>query len=254
MKKIFFISGTKGGTGKTTLALNASVLLAYLWRESAHYPVVYLDLTPGVGTAALILLGDIMAPWGRPSLSDYIAGRLAEPLRAFYIRRWSTERGAFQIVFSYLSQDSPLSRRLLEQISSVVESRLRPKVMVIDMPPLSSETPVAGLVDFLVPVVTPDITAIETTRRYLDIVGGGRLRPVLNMYIPGYHVSVMHSMPWEKVVEDAFGEQPHVIPYDKLIQAARQALEVEVLKLRPAESPAVKAIIDYAKYLAARLG
>lgn len=122
------------------------------------------------------------------------------------------------------------------------------------MPPLSSETPVAGLVDFLVPVVTPDITAIETTRRYLDIVGGGRLRPVLNMYIPGYHVSVMHSMPWEKVVEDAFGEQPHVIPYDKLIQAARQALEVEVLKLRPAESPAVKAIIDYAKYLAARLG
>lgn len=254
MKKILFMSGTKGGTGKTTLALNTAVLLAYMWREAAPYPVVYLDLTPGVGTAALILLGDIMATWGRPSLSDYIAGRLAEPLRAFYIRRWNTERGAFQIVFSYVNEGPLPPRRLLEQISSVVESRLRPRAMVIDMPPLTSEVPVAGLVDFLVPVVTPDITAIETTKRYLDVVGGSRLRPVLNMYIPGYNFSVVHAMPWEKVVESTFGEQPHVIPYDKLVQATRQALEVEVLKLRPAESPAVRSIIEYAKYLAARLG
>ncbi|MCU7787452.1 ParA family protein [Pyrobaculum sp. 3827-6] len=254
MKKIIFLSGTKGGTGKTTLALNTSVLLSYLWREATHYPVVYVDLTPNVGTAALILLGDVLASWGRPSLSDYVAGRLAEPLRAFYIRRWNTEKGAFQIVFTFMTQDVPLSRRQLEYVFSVVESRLRPRLLVVDTPPLASDSPVAGLVDYVVPVVTPDVTAIEATRRYQDAVGGARLKPVLNMYIPSYPISVLHSAPWEKVVENAFGEPPHVVPYDKLVQAVRQALEVEVLKLKPAESPAVKAIVEYARYLSTRVG
>jgi hypothetical protein len=45
-----------------------------------------------------------------------------------------------------------------------------------------------------------------------------------------------------------------VIPFDKLLQAARQALEVEVLKLRPGESPGVKALVEYARYLAATVG
>jgi hypothetical protein len=58
-------------------------------------------------------------------------------------------------------------------------------------------------------------------------------------------------MPWELVIEKTLGERPHVIPFDKLLQAARQALEVEVLKLRPGESPGVKALVEYARYLAA---
>jgi ATPases involved in chromosome partitioning len=79
MKKLIFLSGTKGGTGKTTLALNSAVLLAYLWRDVAHYPVAFLDLTPNVGTAALVLLGDPLATWGRPSLSDFAAGGSQTP-------------------------------------------------------------------------------------------------------------------------------------------------------------------------------
>ncbi|MEZ0320153.1 MAG: ParA family protein [Pyrobaculum sp.] len=253
MKKLLFMSGTKGGTGKTTLALNASVLLSYLWRETAAYPVVLIDLTPNVGTATLALLGDSAAAWGRPSLSDYLTGKLADPLRAFYLRKWATDKGPFQLVFAYMYEDVPVTRRHLEHISSTVATRLRPRVVIFDMPPLSQSSPVAGLVDYVVPVVTPDVSAIETTKHYLSVVGGTKLRPVLNMYIPEYSISVLHTAPWEKVVEEAFGEPPHIIPFDKLLQAARQALEIETLKLRPWESPAVRAIVEYVKYLASKL-
>jgi hypothetical protein len=61
-------------------------------------------------------------------------------------------------------------------------------------------------------------------------------------------------MPWELVVEKTLGERPHVIPFDKLLQAVRQALEIEVLKLKPGESPGVKAIVNYARYLSTTLG
>jgi MinD-like ATPase involved in chromosome partitioning or flagellar assembly len=254
MKKVLFLSGTKGGTGKTTLTLNSAVLLAYLWRNAAHYPVALIDLTPNIGTAALILLGGPPTAWGRFSLSDYVAGRVADPLKTFYIRRWNTERGVFQLVFAYMAQNVPLTRRHLEYVIQTVESRLKPKVLFFDALPLSADSPLVGLVDYVVPVVTPDVSSIETTKTYVEIIGGKRLKPVLNMYIPDYYMSVVHGMPWELVVEKTFGEQPHVIPFDKLLQAVRQALEIEVLKLRPGESPGVKAIVEYARYLSTKLG
>lgn len=250
MKSIIFISGAKGGTGKTTLMINVAVMLAYMWRDAAVYPVALLDLTPGIGTAALILLGDHLSAWGRPSLSDYLAGKMADPLRAFYLRRWETEKGRFQIVFAYVTYEAPLAKRQLEVVINTIATRLKPKAVFIDAPPQTPSSPLVGLVDYIVPVVTPDISAIEAARSFLESTGVKKLKPVMNMYIPEYAVSAIHGVPWEIVVEKMLGDRPHVIPYDKALQAARQALEIESLKLRPYESPALKAIAEYAKYLA----
>lgn len=247
MKKLVFISGAKGGTGKTTLTVNAAVLLAYLWRDRARYPVALLDLTPRIGTAAMLLAGDPAAIANVPSLADYFSGKLADPLYAFYLRRWHTERGDFQVVFTFTTSDQ-FTRRHLELVLMSLETRLSPLVALLDMPPLASPASVAGLVDYVVPVVTPDPSAIETTRAYLALLGGKRLRPILNLHMPEW-LDPIKMAPWEETVRTALGEKPHVIPYDRLFQAARQALEVESLKLRLDESPALRALVDYVRYL-----
>lgn len=251
MKKLAFVSGAKGGTGKTTLTVNAAVLLAYLWRDRAKYPVALLDLTPRIGTAAMLLAGDPAAIANAPSLADYFSGKLTDPLYAFYLRRWQTDRGDFQVVFAFTTSDQ-FSRRQLELVLRALEARLSPMVALLDMPPLTSAASVAGLLDYVVPVVTPDPSAIETTRAYLSLLGGKALRPVLNLHTPEWLDPVKMS-PWEETVGAALGERPHVIPYDRLFQASRQAMEVESLKLRIDESPALRALVDYVRYLEAQL-
>lgn len=251
MKTLAFVSGLKGGTGKTTMAVNAAAALSYALRDKARYPVVLLDITPGVGTAAMLLFGSHKID--APSLTDYLDGRLLDPLQAFYLRRWQTPAGEFHLVFSFLGGDVGVSRRALEALLGQLDARLKPLLVVLDAPPMGRGAPVQGLTDYVVPIVSPDASAIATAAAAAKSLGGKRLKPILNMHIKDYAVAGVYGKDWPDIVKEAFGEEPHVVPFDPLFEASRQALEIESLKLSARESPALASLLEYLRYLLAQL-
>ncbi len=252
MKTIAFISGLKGGTGKTTLAVNTAVVLAYSLRKRARFPVVLIDMTPGIGTAAMLFMGVYNAP-GVTSLSEYFDGKFADPLQSFYLRRWQLQQDEFNVVFSFFNKPVPLSARLLGALLRQIEARLNPLALILDSPPTGYDSALSGLLDFVVPVVTPDMSSITTAAGVVKVLGGKALRPVLNMYVEGHDVAPIYGQNWPAIVREHFGEEPHVIPADPLFEIARQALEIESLKLRPEESPGLASMLAYMRYLMAQL-
>lgn len=252
MKTIAFISGLKGGTGKTTLAVNAAVVLSYSLRKKTRFPVVLIDMTPGVGTAAMLFLGTHSAQ-GFASLSEYFDGKLVDVLQSFYLRRWQLQQDEFNVVFAFFNKPTVLSARLLSVLIKQIEARLNPLALILDSPPTGHDTVLSGLLDFVVPVVTPDISSIATAAGVAKALRGKTLRPVLNMYVEGYDVTPIYGRDWPAIVRDHFGEEPHIIPADPSFEAARQALEIESLKLRPEESPGLAAMLAYMRYLATQL-
>jgi hypothetical protein len=75
------------------------------------------------------------------------------------------------------------------------------------------------------------------------------LKPILNMLDSRHPVDVVTGLPWVEVVRRHMGMEPHVVPYDELLMASRQALEIESLKLTPMESPPLGSIFKYVDYL-----
>jgi len=126
-------------------------------------------------------------------------------------------------------------------------------VAILDSPPAGYDWGAAGLLDFTVPVVTPDMSSIISTAGVAKIVGGRVLRPIINMYVKDHDVAGVYGRNWPDMVRDMFGEEPHIIPADPLFEASRQALEIESLKLRPEESQGLAALLSYIRYLASQL-
>ncbi len=259
MRVLAVTSGSKGGTGKSTVLLNVAVTHAYWFKDSHTYPAVFVDLNMDVGSATMLLLGSPTAWRDARSIVDFLQGRLGDPISAFYVKKWSTEDGDIRLVFSPSKPTGGtmyLSLGALRQVLNALERSLNPLAVYVDLPPLSPGHPleaVFGHVDYVVPVSTPDYPSLEAVHHFVSYVrdryGASVAKPVLNMFSIDRDIEPVTGEKWAALASRILGEDPHVVPYDELFLVARAALEIEVLKLSPHESPGVRALIGYADYL-----
>ena len=259
MRVLAVTSGSKGGTGKSTLLLNVAVTHAYWFRDSYTYPAVFIDLNLDVGSATILLLGSPTAWRDTRSLVDFLQGRLGDPISAFYVKKWATEDGEIRLVFTPSRPTGSsvyLSQTAFRQVLGALERALHPLAVYVDLPPISPGHPleaVFGNVDYVLPVATPDYSSLEAVSHFVaylkDRYGVPMAKPVLNMFSIDRDVEPVTGEKWASLASKVLGEDPHVVPYDELFLVARAAMEIEVLKLSPEESPGVKALIRYADYL-----
>jgi septum site-determining protein MinD len=257
---ILITSGTKGGTGKTTLAVNMAVVLAYELRNKAQYPVVLLDLGLDSGTATMLLLGDVRAeiPY---TLADYLMGRIPDPLSTLYVKTWQVGDETFRLVFTASISQYPgqvrIDRYLLRGLLNAIAA-VSPLYVIIDPPALGLSydvlTTLLEVSNNVVLVAVPDHSSVRAISNVVNLmrelkVENKLLRPILNMLNIKYPVDASTGLPWTKLVRDVVNIEPHVVPYDELFPIVRQALEIESLKLSFYESPALDSIFKYVDYL-----
>lgn len=247
------ISGTKGGTGKTTMTVNLAVLAAYMLRNSSPYPVVMLDLGIDNGTASKVILGSLTKV--NNTLSDYLIGKVNNPLYTLYLKSWVMGNDEMRLVFSVPGSNVeglPLFK--LRYVIKAVIEYLKPILLMIDTPSVGFSRQFLELVvnesTHVIPVTTTDHSAIESTISLIGFIKGIKgnieiLPPILNMFDYRYPIDPVTGKEWTKIIEEYVGTKPYTVAYDRLFYIVRQATEVEVLKLNPSESPALRDIIKY---------
>ncbi|MGC8543110.1 MAG: AAA family ATPase [Vulcanisaeta sp.] len=260
MKTILITSGTKGGTGKTTIATNMAVVLAYELRNKAQYPVVLVDLGLDSGTATMLLLGDIreQMPY---TLADYFAGKVPDPLSTLYVKTWQVGDELFKLVFTASLSPYPsqirIDRYLLRGLINAINA-ISPLYVIIDTPALGlSYDTLATLFEVstnVILIAIPDHSSLRAVGNVVNLmrdmeISNRLIKPILNMLNVRYPVDALSGYPWAKLMKDVTGIEPHIIPYDELFPIVRQALEIESLKLSFYESPALDSIFKYVDYL-----
>ncbi len=247
------VSGSKGGTGKTTIAVNTATLAAYRLKNSSPYPVVLLDLGVDNGSASKVLLGSLTKV--NYTLSDYLTGKINNPLYALYLKSWIINNEEMRLVFSVpgsIVEGLPLFK--LRYMIRTITEYLKPIILVIDTPSVGFTRqflePVISESTHIIPIATVDHSSIESLSSIVGFIKGVKsniiiLPPILNMFDYRYPVDPTTGKEWVKVIEEITGIKPYTVAYDKLIYIARQAMEVEVLKISPSESPALRDIIKY---------
>ena len=161
-------SGSKGGTGKSTLA---SVLALHL---SSRYNVLLVDMGEG-GSSTLLALGEDPGP---PYLTDYFAGK-AEwgevVCQSPYSRRLFVAPSPPRI-------GGPVVPDMLGELLASVGRHVQ--VALVDLPayPGSLLDPVVDLGDVVLLLVNPNPLSFEAARR--AYTGRGLVLPVLNKYHP----------------------------------------------------------------------
>ncbi|WP_069808349.1 nucleotide-binding protein [Vulcanisaeta thermophila] len=261
METILVTSGTKGGTGKTTLTINLAVILSYELRKDAQYPVALVDMGIDSGTATLLLLGDVNTQV-QYTLGDYFMGRVPDPLSVLYVKTWQVGNDVFKLVFTAsirqgINEVVRIDRYLLKGLMNAI-SAVTPIYVFIDTPALGLSYEV--LIDLLelsnhvILVSVPDHSSLRAVANVVNLmrefkVENRLLKPVLNMLNTKYPVDPVTNTPWTQLLREVTGMEPHVIPYDELFPIARQAFEIESLKLSFMESPALSSIFNYVDYL-----
>jgi septum site-determining protein MinD len=260
VKTILITSGTKGGTGKTTIAVNMAVILAYELRGRSQYPTVLIDLGLDSGTATMLLLGNVETQMMN-TLADYFMGKIPDPLSTLYVKTWQIDSDLFKLVFTASLSPYPgqvrIDRYLLRGLLNAVEA-ISPMYVIIDTPALGlSYDTLITLLEVstnVILVAIPDHSSLRSVSNVVNLIRDVKatnklLKPILNMLNIKYPVDALSGYPWTKLLRDIVGIEPHVIPYDELFPIVRQALEIESLKLSFYESSALDSIFKYVDYL-----
>lgn len=212
--RLVSVFSAKGGTGVTTVAVNLAVHL----REQTGKPVLLLDLTPALGTAAL-LLG--VRP--RYSYLDVIQNfhRIDDELLESFLE--DTESEVTVLASPGLAEDAPEPGP--DQVMGLVRLCLRHfAYVVVDAGNAlsASTTQVLRESDERLAVSTPELPTLRNLKRVLDLIdhvasnGSGPPRIVLNQYRDGTGVS-------RREVEDALGRPvSHTLEWDgdSVVQSA----------------------------------
>lgn len=263
MSVVTATSFNKGGTGKSSVLINAAIYLAYKLRRTYKYPIALLDLGLDASTTTLLMLESLSElDKIQYTLADYLFGKVLDPLSLLYIKSWNVNGDSINLVFAP-SRASPFGtpittahRGLLIRLISKVVEYVGCRVVLIDLPAQDPRSPLLDAVleraDFLIPIVTPDLSSLNAVANGLAYVRREKpnvklLKPILNMFSGGLDPTTGKS--WVDLVRDLLGEEPHIVPLDRSFIAARQALVPEILKLSPSESPALSALLGYFKYL-----
>lgn len=200
-KVVAFFSG-RGGSGRTTLAVNSAAALAQTGQRT-----MLIDLNLYFGDAALLL--NIKA---KDTLSELVQEKSSFGIDE--IRSFSMQHPAG---FSVLC--APSSPEHAEYITShhveMLINQLRPyyDFIILDLPCDLNDTTLTALeaADDLILVMRRDLTSLKTSKQLLEILRTLRLaekaKPVLNMD----HKSVLSTKDMENVMEMAFAS---VIPED----------------------------------------
>ncbi len=266
MRTILVTSGTKGGTGKSTIALNLSVLMAYKLRSKAQYPVILIDASVDSGSSTMLLFGQ-SNPNVQYTLIDLLDGRTTDPpLSVLYLRQWQVNGDQFNIVFAASGFSNLTRYRSLYPLSMLLNAirSLSPILTIIDSPAMGMtggdiiEVTAPYLTD-VIPVMTPDHSSIKAAKLAVNSIKAVNaninvLNPILNMFDERYPpVDASTGIPWTEVAKGELGMEPFVVPLDEYVQIARQALEIEVLKIGPLESKAVASMINYSNEVLGKL-
>lgn len=200
-----FMSGSKGGVGKSTLAILASHVAPLL-----NYRLGIIDLAMGNPTTTYALLGS--APKG--TLAAYLSGVLDI---SNIIYRLSTKRGPIILIPSSRGDEALLGllrEDILDRFEELINNLPNLDGVVIDFPAFDPEvggilSDIVRFCDDVYVLVIQDIGSIIASRRLVTRTSS--VRAILNMYRETL------GKDWVKAINRAVGDV-EIIRYDPFLQ------------------------------------